>query len=90
MLKVGSRMIFWKYVDGIGGLNPVFHSGDFGVVVGLDGDAIRCLQTDESGRVLWWNADTLFPEEIIHLSYAPLIPPSRLPPPYGRMIGEPR
>lgn len=89
-MVVGERIIFWGYGDEIGSNDPIFRPGDFGVVVGQDGDAVTCLLTDERGKVLWWRADTLFAEEFIPLGYTPRIPAERLPVPYGTMTREPR
>lgn len=88
-MQVGDRIAFWEYGDDIGRRNPIFRPGDFGVVVGSDQDAVICLLTDDSGKVLWWCGDVLFPEEFIPLPYAPRIPGERLPLPYGTMIGKP-
>ena len=87
-MQVGNRFVFWEYGDEIGGCDPVFRPGNFGVVVSLDGDAAVCLLTDENGKVLWWRGDTLFAEEFIRLTYAPPIP-AHLPVPYGSVLGEP-
>lgn len=89
-MRVGERIIFWGYGDEAGRFDPIFRPGDFGVIVEHDGDAVRCLLTDEKGKVLWWRGDLLFPEEFVSLTYLPPISSERLPLPYGTMVGEPR
>jgi hypothetical protein len=49
-----------------------------------------CFQTNESGMLIWWQPQTLFPEELILLNYAPPIPRWRIPAPYGDLVGQPR
>jgi hypothetical protein len=88
-MRVGSRIVFWAYEDEIGRSDPIFQPGDFGVVVAVEDEAVKCLLTDECGVTMWWNGDTLFAGEFLHLAYAPIVPPERLPVPYGTMIGEP-
>jgi hypothetical protein len=89
MREIGRIIVFVGYSDEIGRLDPIFEPGNFGVIVGYDGDAVKCLLSDESGTPTWWRCDLLFSEEFIPLGYAPLVPLKRLPLPYGTMIGEP-
>lgn len=86
---IGQMFIFWGYGDDVGRKNSVFEPGNFGVVVGYDYDAAKCLLTDETGKTIWCFTDLLFDEEFIPLVYAPRVPLERLPAPYGTMIGEP-
>lgn len=87
-MQYGSRAVFTGYSDHCP--DHLFKPGCFLVIAGFDGDGIPvCMETDETGRNIWWQPQTLFPEEMILLTYAPPIPRSRIPAPYGDLVGQP-
>lgn len=90
-MQCGSRFIFLGYQERWADQDDVFQPGSFGVVALIDGDGVPvCFLTDECGKVVWWQPETLFPEEFILLRYAPLISRDRIPIPYGDLVGQPR
>jgi hypothetical protein len=90
MAAIGERILFLGAALSDAGAIPVFQAGDFGVVAAVDGEGVLlCFLTDADGKVIWWQPESLFPEETIRLDYAPPIPRSRIPVPYGDLIGEP-
>ena len=87
-MQYGSRAVFTGYSDQCS--DPMFAPGNFVVIAGFDEDGMPlCFQTDETGRNVWWQSQTLFPEELILLNYAPPISRSRIPVPYGDLVGKP-
>ena len=72
-VEIGRRAIFTGYVIPIGDDLPIFRTGDSVVVACIEanGDAMSCILTDEVGNILSGHGDTLFPEEIVPLLYAP-------------------
>lgn len=82
-MRVGDLGVFVGYQYALEGMKPHFFSGDFFVVAAVEKDGpMVCFPVDHWGRVYSWQGDTLFPEEVLSLSYAK-IPARRLPPPYG-------
>lgn len=87
--KCGDQVCFSDYSELLEGMEPVFHKGDLLVVAAVDGDGVlTCFPIDHWGRVISMKGDTIFPEEVLPLAYAPRVPRKRLPRPFGEMDNE--
>ncbi len=82
-MRTGDLGLFIGYNDNAQKADPRFFIGDLFVVAAVEADGpMICFPVDHWGRVFSWRGETLFPEEVMPLSYAK-IPTRRLPPPYG-------
>lgn len=71
-VTAGSRLVFCQYLDEA--TMPlddrIFTPGQFVVVGAVNEDGgLQCYPTDEDGNLLSTEGDTLFEEEVTHLSY---------------------
>jgi len=89
-MQCGSRAVFLGYSGECTDQEILFEPGNFLVIAHIDEDGMPvCFQTNESGMLIWWQSQTLFPEELILLNYAPPIARSRIPAPFGDLVGQP-
>jgi hypothetical protein len=88
--KCGDQVYFRGYTDLLDGMEAKLHPGDLAVVAAVDrdGDALTCFPIDTWGRVYSSQGETLFPEEVLLLSYAGRVPRKRLPRPFGDMDNQ--
>lgn len=73
-IEAGSRLIFWRYLDEetMDLEERIFMPGQFLVVGAINDDGgLQCYPTDEDGVLTATEGDTLFDEEVFHLTYAP-------------------
>lgn len=89
-MQLGSRIIFVGYGHRFTDQDEIFERGNFGIVAAIDDDGIPlCFLSDECGKAIWWQPQTLFPEEFVLLNYAPPVARERIPVPYGDLVGQP-
>ena len=90
MKEFGTRFVFVSRQSGCPSDDPLFEKDNFGVLLTPTGeDAYLALVTDWLGKTIWWRPETVFLNEILILARAPLVPRSRIPIPYGDLVGQP-
>jgi hypothetical protein len=69
----GDRVVFFQYLDPtMASAERIFEPGQLAVVSSVNEDGgLQCFCTDDEGKITSYEGDTLFPEEVIPLSYAP-------------------
>lgn len=74
-MRVGDQVVFGDYRHRLPCVPDVFRAGDLCVVTATlpDGE-LRLHGLAWTGEVLWWRSDTVFTEEVIPLTYAPVVP----------------
>jgi len=76
-IEVGSRLVFCGYADAYRMVpeDHIFPVGAYLVVGAVNEDGgLQCFETDEIGTVTSIDGDTVFPEEVCHLTYAGTLP----------------
>ncbi len=78
--RAGDRVIFFAYSDpAMREEDRIFSHGQYGVVSAVNEDGgLQVFPTDEEGKMTSLEGDTLFPEEVIRLSYAPRLDVAQL------------
>lgn len=72
-IALGERLIFWAYTDEtVPASEHIFTPGQFLVVAAINDDGgLQCFPTDEDGKIVSHEGDTVFDEEVLRLFYAP-------------------
>lgn len=71
-IGVGSRLVFVQYTDVLAMPveDRILPPGQFLVVAAINEDGgLQCFPTDEHGKITSLEGDTVFPEEVTHLTY---------------------
>lgn len=73
LIEPGDTVIFFGYAYPPPDNDHLFAPGTVAVVDALDDDALRCFALDAQGRRTSDYGETLFPEEVIRLTYLPSV-----------------